>query len=219
MQQQIDIDHSRLRPAHRVPRFATLRTVAALILREIGTTNGRRPGGYLWTILEPIGGILAMTLLFSLFLRTPPLGSSFAFFYATGMIPFLIFTKISNKLASALSYSKQLLTYPRVTIMDALIARLIMNITPDSSTSGLVMIDHMPFQTGMAESSRQFRIPHPAPRLIASAWASTIFPIMNVVPVSTTSRIPISVSALIESWVNVFRISRASSASMIVTRG
>ena len=140
MQQQIDIDHHRLRPVHRVPRFATLRTVTALILREMGTTNGRRPGGYLWKILEPIGGILLMTILFSLFLRKPPLGSSFAFFYATGMIPFLIFSNINKALSAALSYSKQLLTYPRVTIMDALIARLILNALTQLSISALTLI-------------------------------------------------------------------------------
>jgi capsular polysaccharide transport system permease protein len=140
MQQQTEIDYSRLRPAHRVPRFATLRTVAALILREIGSRNGRVQGGYIWSFLEPIGGILAMTLLFSLFLQTPPLGTSFSFFYATGMVPFLIFTNINNTLSSALNQNRQLLTYPRVTIIDALLARLILNSLTQLSISALTLI-------------------------------------------------------------------------------
>lgn len=127
-QQQIKVDYRRLRPAHQVPRLATLRTVSALVLREMGTTYGSRPGGYIWAILEPVGGIVAMTLLFSAFMRTPPLGSSFAFFYATGMVPFLMFTNINSKLATALSYSRQLLTYPRVTIVDAILARLALTV-------------------------------------------------------------------------------------------
>lgn len=139
MQQQIKVDYHRLRPTYRVPRFATLRTVGALILRELGTTNGRTPGGYLWKIIEPIGGIFAMTLLFSLFLKAPPLGTSFAFFYATGMIPFLIFMNINKVLSSALSYSKQLLVYPRVTIIDALLARLILNALTQISISVLTL--------------------------------------------------------------------------------
>jgi capsular polysaccharide transport system permease protein len=139
MQQQIDIDYRRLRAVHKVPRFATLRTVAALILREMATTYGRRPGGYVWAVIEPIGGILALTVLFSMFLHVPPLGSSFSFFYATGMIPFLIFTNISNKLSSALSYSKQLLAYPRVTIIDALLARLILNTLTQLVVSALTL--------------------------------------------------------------------------------
>jgi len=126
-QEMSQIDLSRLRPVHKVPRFATLRTVMALILREMASTYGRRPGGYLWAVLEPVGGIAAITLLFSLFLRTPPLGTNFAMFYATGLLPFLIFTNINAKLATALNYSRQLLAYPRVTIADALIARIILH--------------------------------------------------------------------------------------------
>ena len=126
-QEMRQIDLSRLRPVHKVPRFATLRTVMALILREMASTYGRRPGGYLWAVLEPVGGIAAITLLFSLFLRTPPLGTNFAMFYATGLLPFLIFTNINAKLATALNYSRQLLAYPRVTIADALIARIILH--------------------------------------------------------------------------------------------
>lgn len=184
MQQQIDIDYSRLRPAHRVPRFATLRTVAALILREIGTTNGRRPGGYLWTILEPIGGILAMTLLFSLFLRTPPLGSSFAFFYATGMIPFLIFTKISNKLASALSYSKQLLTYPRVTIMDALIARLILNTLTQLSISALTLIGILlVVDTGTTFMMGKIVLAHALAISLGAGWGILNCLLLSAIPV------------------------------------
>jgi capsular polysaccharide transport system permease protein len=126
-QQQIhQIDLSRLRPAHKVPRFATLRTVTALILREMASTYGRRPGGYLWAVLEPVGGIAAMTILFSLFLHTPPLGTNFVMFYATGLLPFMMFTSVNAKLATALTYSRQLLAYPRVTIVDALVARLLL---------------------------------------------------------------------------------------------
>lgn len=123
--QQIEL--ARLRPVHKVPRFATLRTVTALILREMASTYGRRPGGYLWAVLEPVGGIAAITILFSLFLRTPPLGTNFAMFYATGLLPFLMFTNINAKLATALNYSRQLLAYPRVTIADALIARIVLH--------------------------------------------------------------------------------------------
>ena len=32
-------------------RFATARTIMALILREMSTRYGRTPGGYLWTVV------------------------------------------------------------------------------------------------------------------------------------------------------------------------
>jgi capsular polysaccharide transport system permease protein len=184
MQQQTDTNYRRLRPAHRVPRFATLRTVGALILREIGTTNGRRAGGYLWMILEPIGGILAMTVLFSFFLTTPPLGSSFAFFYATGMIPYLIFMKINGTLSSALSYSKQLLTYPRVTIIDALLARLILNVLTQLSVSVLTLTAILLVQdTGTTFLMDRILLAHVLAIALGAGWGILNCLLISVIPV------------------------------------
>jgi len=105
----------------------TARTVGALILREMGSTYGRSPGGYLWVILEPIGAILVLSLAFSLMLRSPGLGTSFFLFYATGYLPFDLFQNISARTAGALNYSRPLLAYPGVTWIDAVMARFILN--------------------------------------------------------------------------------------------
>ena len=67
------------------------RTLGAMMLREMATTHGRSWGGYLWTIIDPIGGILMMTLVFSMVLRSPPIGTNFVIFYATGYVPFSYF--------------------------------------------------------------------------------------------------------------------------------
>ena len=40
------------------------RTVVALMLREIATTYGRSPGGYVWALADPILGIALLTLVF-----------------------------------------------------------------------------------------------------------------------------------------------------------
>ncbi|MDF3415045.1 ABC transporter permease [Sulfitobacter sp. M57] len=106
---------------------ATPRAVGALILREITTTYGRSPGGYIWAILEPAAGITLLTLVFSIGFRTPPLGTSFALFYAAGVLPLMMYTDISTKLAQTIQFSRALLTYPRITFLDALIARFILN--------------------------------------------------------------------------------------------
>lgn len=112
---------------NRTRRFATIRAVLALILREMTTTYGRSPGGYIWVILEPIGGIALLSIIFSLGFRHPSLGTNFAIFYATGVLPFLMFMTISNKLSKAISFSSSLLVYPGVTLADALIARFALN--------------------------------------------------------------------------------------------
>lgn len=109
-------------PAASVP-WQSARTIFSLILREMGTTYGRSPGGYVWAILEPIGMIVVLSLAFSLIVRTPSLGNSFILFYATGYLPFSLFGAISGKTASALNFSRALLAYPNVTWLDAILSR------------------------------------------------------------------------------------------------
>ena len=122
-----DINNPRLRPVTGQRRFGTLRAIGALILREMSTTYGKSAGGYFWAIAEPVGGIALLTVLFASGFRTPPIGTNFAIFYATGIIPFFTYLAISGKVTSAISYSKALLAYPAVTFMDALLARIAVN--------------------------------------------------------------------------------------------
>lgn len=98
------------------------------MLREMATTYGRSPGGYVWAVLEPVAGITLLTLVFSVAFRAPALGSSFPQFYATGMVPFLLFSGLTAKLAQSLNFSKPLLAYPAVTWLDALLARFVLNL-------------------------------------------------------------------------------------------
>ena len=111
----------------RPPAFPSLRTIVALILREMESTYGREPGGYLWAIVQPIGMIILLSAAFSLLVRNPPIGTSFIFFYATGYLPFDTYSVISGKITVALKYSRPLLFYPRVTWMDAVLARFVLN--------------------------------------------------------------------------------------------
>jgi capsular polysaccharide transport system permease protein len=108
-------------------RFRTFRAISALILREMASTYGRSPGGYIWMILEPVAGVALLSFIFALIQRSPSLGTNFPYFYTPAMLPFVFFVSISNQIASALNYSKALLAYPAVTFMDALLARFLLN--------------------------------------------------------------------------------------------
>ncbi|SDY47580.1 capsular polysaccharide transport system permease protein [Jannaschia faecimaris] len=108
-------------------RFASLRAVVALMLREMATTHGRSPGGYAWAVLEPVAGIALLSLVFSVAFRAPALGVSFPMFYATGMLPFLMFNAVANTVSQSLNFSRPLLAYPTVTFVDALIGRFLLN--------------------------------------------------------------------------------------------
>lgn len=99
----------------------------ALVLREMSSRYGRSPGGYLWAILEPLGMIALMSIGFSLLMRAPQLGTSFILFFTTGFVPFTFYQTLSSTMQRALNFSKVLLTYPAVTWVDALVARLLLN--------------------------------------------------------------------------------------------
>jgi capsular polysaccharide transport system permease protein len=117
-------------PAPRIgkPRLRHTRVVAALVLREMGTRFNRSSGGYLWSIAEPLGGILMLSVAFSLALRRPPMGTSFLLFYATGNIPFSLFRSMSAAVAGAVSTNRGLLNYPVVTALDAVFAKFLLNL-------------------------------------------------------------------------------------------
>lgn len=109
------------------PRFVFFRSVSALMLREMSTTFGRSPGGYIWAFAEPIAGIALMSLVFSLITRTPAIGSNFPLFFASGLLPLQLYQTTGNNIASAIRYSRPLLAYPSVSYIDAIVARLLLN--------------------------------------------------------------------------------------------
>lgn len=107
--------------------FRMSRTITALVIREMSTTYGRTALGYFWAILEPVAGLVLLTIVFSLAFRTPPLGTNFPLFYASGLLPFMAYVDISQKISVALRFSKALLEFPAVTYVDVIMARLILN--------------------------------------------------------------------------------------------
>jgi capsular polysaccharide transport system permease protein len=151
-----NLPRPRLRPACVGLRFGTLRTVAALVLREMSTTYGRSPGGYVWAVLEPVASIALLTFVFSLAFRSPPLGSNFPIFYATGFMPFILFNDVSNKLSQSINYSKQLLSYPRVTFIDVILARMILSVLTRLLVSYLIFVGIL----SIYNTGTQLDLPH-----------------------------------------------------------
>lgn len=149
------------RPAR--PPLGTLRSVAALALRETATSYGRSPGGWLWAVIEPLAAIALLSFAFSLAFRAPPLGTSFALFYATGFLPYMVFHDLAQKLATAIRFSKPLFTFAAVTYVDALAARFLLNGLTHLLVSALVIGALLAMgRTGA----------HPEPAGIALAYAA-----------------------------------------------
>lgn len=105
----------------------------------MNTTYGKSPLGYLWAVLEPAAGIGIMVLVFSAAFRSPPLGQNFPIFYATGIMPFTLFMGTAAKLGQSLNYSRPFLAYPRITFMDTILARFILNTLTQLLVSYIVL--------------------------------------------------------------------------------
>ncbi|WP_298675694.1 ABC transporter permease [uncultured Lentibacter sp.] len=133
-----------------------LRVLFALVLREMSMLYGRNPGGYIWAIIEPLGMIIILSIAFSLVLRSPSLGTSFLLFYATGMLPFLMFQTISRVIGNALGFSKALLQYPSVLWIDAIFARACLHVLTELLVTTVVLGGIMIF----VESSQQIHLQH-----------------------------------------------------------
>ena len=104
-------------------RFQRARVLFALVMRELGARSGASRWSYFWIITEPVGGIILLTAAFSIALHKPPMGNNFALFYATGVVPFSMYTAVANSVSGTLAANRGLLTYPVVTIVDTIVAR------------------------------------------------------------------------------------------------
>ncbi|MEL0439183.1 ABC transporter permease [Phycobacter sp. K97] len=119
-------------------RYRGMRTIVALILREMSTTYGRSPGGYIWAILQPVAMIVILTLAFSFLLRAPSLGTSFVLFYATGFMVLRLFQEVSTAVGLAIFFNQALLAYPRVTYVDTLASRSILAVLTQIMVSAII---------------------------------------------------------------------------------
>lgn len=111
-----------------VPPFQSLRVLAALMVREMITRYGRSWGGYLWAVLEPVGMIAVLSIAFSQFVRTPPIGESFILFYASGYVPFHFFSETSGNTSAAITVNRPLMQFPMVTPLDTVFARFFLSV-------------------------------------------------------------------------------------------
>ena len=72
-----------------------------------------------------------IAIAFSLMLRAPPLGTSFILFYATGTIPFRLYSAMAGAVAGAINANRGLLAYPVVNPLDAVFAQFVLGFMTD----------------------------------------------------------------------------------------
>ena len=134
---------------HRRTRWygmAALRSIAALMLREMSTRYGRTPGGYVWALLEPLGMIIILSFAWSLLARSPSLGPSYLLFKGTGLLTLHMFTVLGNQVGRSMLFSRALLFYPRVNWVDALVARFTLNLLVTTTVMAIILTGIMIYE-------------------------------------------------------------------------
>lgn len=126
-QAETEPEANRKREARRVSKLALHgRVVAAMMRREMITRYGRSSGGYIWAIAEPVAYIALFTVIFSQIAKAPPIGDKFVLFFATGYMGYFFYRSVADETGAAILVNKTLLTFPRVTPYDALVARALL---------------------------------------------------------------------------------------------
>ncbi|MBD9635484.1 ABC transporter permease [Ensifer sp. ENS07] len=115
-----------------------VRVTFSLMIREISTRYGKRPGGYLWAFVDPVAHVMIMTVIFQAVSRVPALGSSFPLFFATGYLPYMSYTSMQSFVAGTIKANKSLLSYPIVSPFDAVVSRYLVQFMTSFLVSLLV---------------------------------------------------------------------------------
>ena len=100
--------------------------VKALFLREIKTRFGKFRLGYLWAALEPMAHMLILLSIIGFIMHRTMPDISFPVFLINGIIPFFVFSNISNRSIGAIEANQGLFNYRPVRPIDTIIARAIL---------------------------------------------------------------------------------------------
>lgn len=95
----------------------------SLFLREIRTRFGKFRLGYFWAVLEPAAHLLVMMAIFGFIMHRTMPDISFPVFLLNGIIPYFIFTNITNRSIGAIEANQGLFNYRPVKPIDTIIAR------------------------------------------------------------------------------------------------
>ncbi len=115
------------------------RVVAALLIREMEARFGSKPGGYVWTLLDPAANVALLTLIFQAVARAPAIGTSFPLFFGTGYIGFQFYQAMAVYLNGAVRANKSLLSYPNVAPIDTIVARYILQLVTTVAVAAVVL--------------------------------------------------------------------------------
>lgn len=116
------------------------RVIKALMLREIHTINGNSKLGYLWVLIQSVFGIAVFwSVRHFMGASQAPHGMGMAMFLALGFGIWNIFSNTISRCMTAVSGNKALLTFPQVTEIDVMIARMLVTAATQILVTALII--------------------------------------------------------------------------------
>lgn len=104
------------------------RVISALILRDVKTRFGANPVNYLVAVAWPLAHLFILLIIYTVLGRSAPYGTSAVQFFATGVLPFLLFNYPARFVMLSVPMNAPLLGFPVVTLFDVIMARVLLEI-------------------------------------------------------------------------------------------
>lgn len=117
------------------PFRTQLQVVGALVLRDMRTRFGRSHLSYLTSLILPLGHGLIILGVWTFVGNAVPIGTSPVIYFGTGILPFVVFSYPFRQIALAVVINKPLLYFPRVKVIDIMLARILL----EAVTAGTVV--------------------------------------------------------------------------------
>jgi capsular polysaccharide transport system permease protein len=125
-----------LRPIH-----VWLNVINALLLRDIRVRAGRFYMGYVVIFLMPFAHLAVAIIAFVYILhKAPPFGTDPTLFFGLSILPFVILTYPARQILIGVGMNRPLLYFPRVKIMDVVIARAVLEAANGMTVAGVVLL-------------------------------------------------------------------------------
>jgi len=175
------------------PFSIMLRNIWSLILREMRTRFGSQTLGFLWAVLEPIGMIAVLALIFSTGLkdRSPALGDSYILFFATGMVPYQAYRSVYSGINRAAKAGRNLLYFPILKPIDTYLASMILDALVMTVVLWLVFFAYYAvYETGFPDD-----------------WIMTVVPFFYSAVIGfSVGVINLSITSVFGTWQKIFKM-------------
>jgi capsular polysaccharide transport system permease protein len=117
-----------------------LNVINALLLRDIRVRAGKFYVGYLVIFLMPFMHLAVVLTIFVTLNKTPTVGTEPVVFFGLSILPFVVFMYPSRQIVVGLGANRPLLYFPRVKIMDVIIARGLLETANGLMVSAVVCV-------------------------------------------------------------------------------